>query len=133
MKLIARYKDEGDLIHLASVPLPELRSLLSHATAYVFLTLAEGFGIPPIEAMRCGCPTITSSIRVMRETCGNASLFVNPYDIKEIAASIIRLIGDDPETHSLRQDLIQKGYEQSQQYTISSCQNKWQNYLENVI
>ncbi len=84
----------------------ELTSLYKHATAFVYPSLYEGFGIPPIEAMTYGCPVIVSDIEVLREVCGEAASYVDPYDEKQMAQTISKISDDE----SLRQDLIVKGY-----------------------
>jgi len=82
-----------------------LEVLYKQATAFIYPSLYEGFGIPPIEAMCYGCPVIVSDIEVLKETCTDAALYANPYDEDDIAATIDRLINDD----RLRQDLAERG------------------------
>lgn len=85
----------------------ELKQYYSRALCFVYPSLYEGFGIPPLEAMACGTPVIVSSIPVLEEVCGKAALYVNPYDEKDIAEKIDRLVDDD----NLRRNLVRKGYE----------------------
>jgi len=96
----------SNVIFLGRVFDAELTSLYKHATAFVYPSLYEGFGIPPIEAMTYGCPVIVSDIEVLHEVCGEAALYVDPYNEKQIALTISKIIGDE----NLRQDLIEKGY-----------------------
>lgn len=84
----------------------ELTSLYKHATAFVYPSLYEGFGIPPIEAMTYGCPVVVSDIEVLHEVCGEAASYVDPYDEKQMAQAFSKICGDE----SLRQELIVKGY-----------------------
>lgn len=84
----------------------ELKWYYAHALCFVYPSLYEGFGIPPLEAMSCGVPTIVSAIPVLEEICGNAALYVNPYDEKDIANKINILVNDK----KLRCELIEKGY-----------------------
>ncbi|MFC4440900.1 glycosyltransferase family 4 protein [Caulobacter henricii] len=58
----------------------ELRALYAHAAAFVFPSLTEGFGLPPLEAMLCGCPTVVSRAGAIPEVCGDASAYVDPTD-----------------------------------------------------
>lgn len=69
----------------------ELESLFKYAYALVYPSLNEGFGYPPIEAMRYGTPVITSGIASIPEICENAVLYFNPYSIDEIANRIIQM------------------------------------------
>lgn len=66
----------------------ELKQLYQKATAFIYPSLYEGFGIPPLEAMASGCPTIVSDIPSLREVCADASLYINPNDPKDIAKKI---------------------------------------------
>lgn len=90
----------------------ELKHYYTNALAFIYPSLYEGFGLPPIEAMAMGCPTIVSDISVLHEVCGDASLYVNPLDFREIALKITLLYDDI----SLRNELINKGYQQFQKY-----------------
>jgi len=90
----------GDIIWLQDVFKHELEILLSHAKAFVFVSLVEGFGIPPLEAMSCSVPVVSSDISVHRWVQGDAPLYCNPYDCQDIAKSIEAVC--DPEKDNLR-------------------------------
>ena len=77
------------------VPLAELVSLLQRASALVFPSLYEGFGLPPLEAMACGCPVACSNTAALPETVGDAALLFDPSDPSAIAAAV-RDVLDDP-------------------------------------
>ncbi|WP_206145119.1 glycosyltransferase family 1 protein [Burkholderia sp. Ac-20384] len=91
----------------------ELKALYEHAGCFVFPSLYEGFGLPPLEAMRCGCPVIVSHEGALPEVCGGAALFCDAYSPPDIAAAIARVM-DDPE---LRARLRTLGREQAQRYS----------------
>ncbi len=74
----------------------EIRTLYNHARAFVFPTKIEGFGIPPLEALHAGIPTICSDIPVLRETCGNSVLYANPQDPADFARKIREVLTDHP-------------------------------------
>jgi len=74
------------------VPDEDIPALLTGASLLLHPALHEGFGIPAVEAMSCGTPVITSNIPVMREVCGDAALFVDPYSPAEIAEAIKKLL-----------------------------------------
>jgi glycosyltransferase involved in cell wall biosynthesis len=75
------------------------------ARAFAFPSLYEGFGLPPLEAMACGTPVITSDVSSLPEIAGGAALLVDPYDPDSIADAIVRAVSDEP----LRRDLIDRG------------------------
>nr|WP_321858063.1 glycosyltransferase family 1 protein [Burkholderia cenocepacia] len=91
----------------------ELKALYEHAGCFVFPSLYEGFGLPPLEAMRCGCPVIVSHEGSLPEVCSGAALFCDAYSPPDIAAAIARVM-DDPE---LRARLRTIGREHAQQYS----------------
>jgi glycosyltransferase involved in cell wall biosynthesis len=77
--------------HVDDILLP---SLYSGAIASIYLSLYEGFGLPPLEAMASGAPVLTSNVASIPEVVGNAALLVNPLDVYEIKDSIINLAND---------------------------------------
>ncbi len=87
----------------------ELKSLYRHATAIIYPSLYEGFGLPPLEAMTCGCPVIVSDIPPHHEVCGEAAIYCDPHSLEDIAGKIA-LVMDDPK---LRGQLIAAGYERA--------------------
>ncbi|MCU0892881.1 MAG: glycosyltransferase [Rhodospirillales bacterium] len=76
-----------------------VRALYENALCFVFPSLYEGFGIPSIEAMLCGCPVVASDIPALRETCGEAALYCDPHEPKSLAAQI-RALACDPDLRS---------------------------------
>jgi len=72
----------------------ELRSLYQGATAFVYVSLMEGFGLPILEAMACGCPVITSNLSSMPEVAGDAAFLVDPLDTDDIGAAMHCLATD---------------------------------------
>lgn len=90
----------------------ELRDYYRNAVCFVYPSLYEGFGIPPLEAMACGTPTIVSDIPPLREVCGEAALFVNPLDEKDIADKIYMVLKDS----KLRKSLREKGYKRYEMF-----------------
>jgi glycosyltransferase involved in cell wall biosynthesis len=90
---------------LGEVKDQDLPALYENAYAAISPSLYEGFGFPPLEAMAMGCPSIVSQVASYAEVCGEASLYINPYDEADIARKVISLI----ESASLRSTLSQKG------------------------
>ncbi|MEA2289287.1 MAG: hypothetical protein QOD55_1284 [Solirubrobacteraceae bacterium] len=91
--------------HLGHVPFDHLPALYRAATALVFPSLFEGFGMPLVEAMACGCPVAATGRGAIAETCGDAALLFDPLDEEAIADAIRRVAGDE----SLRARLREAG------------------------
>lgn len=103
----------GNVKFLGYVALADLPALYSHARGMVWPSIVEGFGLPPLEAMACGCPVVTSDCSSLPEVVGDAALKVNPTDDFQIAAATA-LINDD---ESLRAELSRKGIERARAFT----------------
>ena len=67
----------------------ELQQYVVHADAMIFPSLYEGFGLPPLEAMACGCPAVVSTAASLPEICKDAAIYCDPYDIQDIADKMI--------------------------------------------
>lgn len=91
----------------------DLPALYSAAEAFVFPSLYEGFGLPPLEAMACGTPVITSNTSSLPEVVGDAALMVDPYDVEGLAAAMERALTDG----AWRADLRRRGLEHASRYT----------------
>ena len=87
------------------VPERHLTALYSGATAFIYPSLYEGFGIPPLEAMACGVPVITSNVTSLPEVTGGAAILVDPTKPDDMAEAIVELF----ENEDLRRQLIPKG------------------------
>lgn len=72
----------------------DLSALYSGALAFVYPSLYEGFGLPPLEAMACGCPVLASNVTALPEVCGEAAVLVDPADTGAIADGLRRLVED---------------------------------------
>lgn len=89
-----------------------LRALYENASGFVFPSLYEGAGIPPLEAMSLGCPVIASRSSAIPEVCGEAALYVDPRDPRDLSSAIERLAGDA----ELRAGLRARGRERAGAY-----------------
>jgi glycosyltransferase involved in cell wall biosynthesis len=90
-----------------------LRSLYSGADVFIFPSLYEGFGLPPLEAMACGCPVIVSNTTSMPEVCGEAARYIDPFSVGSIVDGLTELLSD----RHLRDELVRKGLERAKQFT----------------
>lgn len=95
----------------------ELTKLYATASLYVFPSLCEGFGIPPLEAMAAGVPVASSNATAMPEILGDAALFFDPTDERAMADAMLRLASDE----SLRIELARRGSEQTKRYSWDAC------------
>lgn len=99
-----KYKPEG-LVEISGLTDGELKVLYSGAEAFVFPSLCEGFGLPPLEAMACGTPVIAAAASSLPEVIGEAGTYFNPYNIEEIGQQIYRILKDTEE----RERLVKNG------------------------
>ena len=103
------------LIFLGAINDGQLRALYENALAFVFPSIYEGFGIPPLEAMACGCPVVASSASSIPEVCGEAALYFDPFD----SNSIITMLKVIAMHADLRDTLIKKGHARQLFYSWS--------------
>jgi glycosyltransferase involved in cell wall biosynthesis len=99
------------------------------ATCFLFPSLYESSGLPPIEAMACGCPVIASEIPALRERCGEAALYCDPYDVDSIATAIEKMMDDE----ALRLRLRILGRQRAASYSWESCARKTLNLIEATL
>ncbi len=98
---------------LHNVPDEDLPAFYKNALCLVFPSLYEGFGLPVLEAMKYGCPVLTSNVSSLPEVGGEAALYFDPKDVSDIAKRIKSVIQDS----ELRKKLIEKGYEQVKKFS----------------
>ncbi len=94
----------------------DIPALMKGALAFVFPSIYEGFGIPPLESMACGTPVITSNAASLPEVVGDAALLVDPYSVDSIAQGMDKILSDT----DLRRKLSQKGIERASHFTWNS-------------
>jgi glycosyltransferase involved in cell wall biosynthesis len=102
---VHRHRLDKYVRFLGFQPHDTLAAFYRLARAFVFPSIYEGFGLPPLEAMACGTPVVTSNVSSLPEIAGNAAILVDPYDPASIADGITRAVTDEP----LRAVLIERG------------------------
>ncbi len=105
-KKILRLRLKDDVVFLGYIEDIDLVHIYNLADIFVLVSLYEGFGFPPLEAMACGTPVISSDAGSLPEVVGEAALMVNPHDVEDLAKAVERLLVDS----ALRKELIKKGF-----------------------
>lgn len=113
----------GDAFHLENVPYPELQALYVNAAATCFPSFAEGFGYPPMEALVAGTPSVVSDLPALRETMGQAAIYVDPYSPDSIARGLLALI--EPGNGSQRADLMKHRQAQIERHSPARVAGLW--------
>jgi glycosyltransferase involved in cell wall biosynthesis len=114
---------------LGALPQEQLMRYLSHAEALVLPSLYEGFGLPPLEAMACGCPVIVSNVASLPEVCGDAAVYFDPFEPASIAEAILR-VQKEP---GLRETLQCRGLERARRFTWETSAGKTLTILERAL
>lgn len=105
------------IIFTGYVPDEDLSAIYSGATAFVYPSLYEGFGLPPLEAMQCGTPVITSNTSSLPEVIGDAGIMIDPQQEDELCQAILNSINNS----QLRTTLSQKGIQRASQFSWARC------------
>lgn len=116
-------------VDLPTLPYYQLALLYSCASLLLYPSLYEGFGLPILEAMACGCPVITSNISSMPEVAGTAAIFVNPQNVDEIKKRVKEVMEDE----DLKKGLIKKGFEQAKNFSWKKCAQETAQVYKNII
>jgi len=122
------YAVRADVKFLDFVSDDELGMLYEQAQCFVWPSLYEGFGLPILEAMQHDCPVITSNVSSMPEAGGDAALYVDPLDVKDIADKIEEVLSDK----ELRKKMIEKGKKQIEKFSWEKAAKETLEVLENV-
>ncbi|MFC1656214.1 glycosyltransferase family 4 protein [Patescibacteria group bacterium] len=119
-KAAHKLKIENKVRFLGYVSEKDLVRLYNGAEVFVYPSLYEGFGLPPLDAMQCGCPVITSNISSLPEVVGDAAVMVNPNDIDSIATEMKRVLSDE----NLRKQMKSKGLDQAREFSWEKSAKK---------
>jgi glycosyltransferase involved in cell wall biosynthesis len=108
---------KNDIIFTGFVDDEDKSILYSRAELFVYPSFYEGFGFPPLEAMACGTPVITSNFSSLPEAVGDAAIMINPYNLDELCRAMETVLNDD----KLKNTLIEKGFEQAKKFSWQKC------------
>jgi glycosyltransferase involved in cell wall biosynthesis len=108
---------DSKIIYTGYIVDDDLSALYSGASAFVFPSLYEGFGLPPLEAMQCGTPVITSNVTSLPEVVGDAGIMINPHDEDQLCHAMLKIL-KNPE---LAQDFRSMGLSRAKEFSWSRC------------
>lgn len=115
-RTVVRSCVQNDVRFLGFIPIEVLRIFYDAAKIFVFPSLYEGFGLPPLEAMAHGTPVVTSNVSSLPEVVGNAAVLVNPENVFEIMRALHRVLMDQ----ALRDRMKERGYRQATRFSWDS-------------
>ncbi|MFH1118482.1 MAG: glycosyltransferase family 1 protein [Bacteroidota bacterium] len=121
-------KHKEDVLFAGRLEPEEMRRVMGSALALTYVSYFEGFGIPIVEAFRCGTPVITSNVTSMPEIAGDAALLVDPFDPADIAKSMMRIATDE----NLRKSLVKAGKARSEIFTWDMSAKRLWKSIERV-
>jgi glycosyltransferase involved in cell wall biosynthesis len=116
-KIFNEYDDAKDfqnrIIITGRIPDEDLASIYSHANSFYYMSFYEGFGLPPLEAMQCGTPSVVSNVSSLPEVVGDAGVLLNPEDEEGLVTHMWKLYSDE----IYRKELSQKSIEQAKKFS----------------
>src|SRR6195256_4200608 len=121
-RTVVRSGVQNDVRFLGFIPIEVLRIFYDEAKIFVFPSLYEGFGLPPLEAMVHGTPVVTSNVSSLPEVVGNAAVLVNPENVFEIMRALHRVLMDQP----LRERMKERSYQQAAKFS-------WENSVRRIL
>jgi len=128
-KLVKKLGIEESVRRIGTKSYESLPAYYSAADVFIILDTDAGFGLPPLEAMCCGLPVISSNHGALPEVVGNAAKLVNPLDIDQISKAILHVLSDN----QLRASMIKKGLERSKMFSWKKCAEETLKVYRNVL
>jgi glycosyltransferase involved in cell wall biosynthesis len=117
LKLVKDLKLENKVIFTDYIDNVEMLYLYNNADIFVYPSIYEGFGIPPLEAMACGSPVVVSNVTSLPEVVGDAALLVDPFNVDDIADKIYKVVSD----RNLNNTLKEKSIVQANKFSWKKC------------
>jgi glycosyltransferase involved in cell wall biosynthesis len=128
-RTVIRSGVQNDVRFLGFVPIEVLRTFYDAAKIFVFPSLYEGFGLPPLEAMAHGTPVVTSNVTSLPEVVGNAAVLVHPENVFEIMRALHRVLLDQP----LRDKMKERSYRQAAKFSWEKSVRRIMNVYREVL
>ena len=128
-RTVIRSGVQNDVRFLGFVPIEVLRTFYDEAKIFVFPSLYEGFGLPPLEAMAHGTPVVTSNVSSLPEVVGNAAVLVHPENVFEIMRALQRVLLDQP----LREKMKERSYRQAAKFSWEKSVRRILNTYQEVV
>jgi glycosyltransferase involved in cell wall biosynthesis len=129
IKLIKELNIENEVIFIDHIPDKDLTAVYNAASVFVYPSLYEGFGLPPLEAMSCGCPVITSNTSSLPEVVGNAGIMVDPNDVDLLCDKMYQILSND----SLGEELRKKGLNRAKLFNWDKTASETLRIYEEII
>jgi glycosyltransferase involved in cell wall biosynthesis len=128
-ELVKTLNLENEIIFTGYVDEEDIVPLYNAATVFVYPSLYEGFGLPPLEAMACGTPVITSNVSSLPEVVGEAAITIDPYNIEDISSAIRKVLNSE----KLKENLSKKGIQQSKKFSWKKTTEETLNLYREII
>lgn len=122
-------RDSSRVRFVGHVPEDDLVPLYNGARVFVYPSRYEGFGLPVLEALQCGAPTITTNVSSMPEVAGDSALLVSPDDVEGLSGALCKVLSDD----RLAQELSRRGVEQAKPFSWRRCAQETLQVYRSVV
>jgi glycosyltransferase involved in cell wall biosynthesis len=128
-RTVIRSGMQNDVRFLGFVPIEVLRTFYDAAKIFVFPSLYEGFGLPPLEAMAHGTPVVTSNVTSLPEVVGNAAVLVHPENVFEIMRALHRVLMDQPLREKMKERSLRQATKFSWEKSVRRIRDVYQEVL----
>ena len=127
-KILSRY-DKSKVLLVGYIEETQLKYYYSNATCFIYPSLYEGFGLPVLEAMQCGCPVITSNTTSLPEVIGDCGITIDPTNNDDMINALEKMYFDS----SFRKECSIKGLKRASQFSWEKCSNEILDFIKSSI